>query len=384
MFDNKIKSVSLRNNRRGMVRLHIIPVLVWLITLASIVFLFNTRIQRFEVIGMAHSKTWQISAVTTGRIKTLHVELFDSVSKGQVIASLGSELIEAQLSTFKAEISKLAAELNVERDRLNVEAQDRRNDLIAERRRFSVNVESARLSTLELMAIIEPDRILLKNYQAEIDIEKELLVIGAISTTYNIKKAQAQYDALDRKIEKNEDLLDQAKSNAALTIKRRDEFLSIQPVNPSPDIVLDAIRKAIDVQEHLMRELVVQSASLTLKSPADGIVTEISGRAGEVVTPGFAILTISQTDPTEIIAYAGDATHHIIKQGQKVQLVKSGLKPQIAESQIVQIGPVIDVVPARLQMNPNLPQWGRPFLVKVPPGMKLAPGEKVGIRGLYK
>jgi multidrug resistance efflux pump len=384
MYNHNIKSAHPANNRKGMVRLHVIPVLVWLGALAGVVFLFSTRIQRFEVIGMAHSKTWQISSETTSRIKNLNVELFARVTKDQIIASLDSEFIKARLNTIKAEAAKLAAELNAAKDLLKVEAQDRRNDLVAEHRRFSANVESAKLAILELKAIIEPDRILLKDYQAEIDIEMELRVTGATTSVYNIQKAQAQYDTLARKIEKNEELLAQAKINTDATIKRRDDFLSTQSVNPSPDIALAAISKAIDVQMQLMEELIVQSESLTLKSPADGIVTEIYLKTGEVVTPGLAILKIAQTETTEVIAYASDSTHNIIKQGQKVQLVKNGATPQIAHSQITQIGPAIDIVPERLQTHPDLTQWGRPFLVKIPPGMKLAPGEKVGIRGLHQ
>lgn len=383
MYDKLSKSLAAKNNRKGMISLHVIPVLVWLCALTVVIFLFNSRIQRFEVIGVAYSKTWQLSAETTGRIKTLNIELFGRVTKDQVIASLDSELIEARLNTINAEIAKLTAELKAAKDQLEVDAQDRDNDLMLERRRFAANVESARLAILELKAVIEPDRILLKDYEAEIKIEKELHLNGATASTYNIEKAQAQYDTLYRKIEKNEELLAQAELNAEQAIKRRDELFNTQSVNLSPDIALDAISKSIDVQQQLMEELIVQSAALTLKAPADGIVTVIFQRPGEVVTPGLSILTISQEKPTEVIAYASDSMHNSLKQYQKVQIVKNGATPQIAFSQITQIGPAIDVLPERLSIRQDIMQWGRPFMVSIPPNMTLAPGEKVGIRGLH-
>ena len=367
-----------------MIRLHVIPLIVWIGVLGVVTILFNTRIQRFEVIGMAYSNTWQVSAAETGRIKTLHVDLYDTVAKDQVIATLSSEHIKARLNTIKAEIAKLSADLNAEQDRLTVEAQNRHNDLFAEYRRFSASVESIRLDILKLQAVIEPDRILLKDYQLEINIEKELLINGVISSTMKAEKAQAQYDTLSRKIEMNQLLLEQAQKNLTEAEKRRDEYLKIKPANVSTDIALKAISKAIDVQEQLMEELRIQSDALTLKAPADGIVTEIFARAGEVATPGIAILTIAQNEPTEVIAYASDAIHNIVSRGQKVQLVKNGLTPQITESEVTQVAPRIDMVPERLQTNPNLPQWGRPIMIKIPPGMKLIAGEKVGIRGLHK
>jgi hypothetical protein len=38
-------------------------------------------------------------------------------------------------------------------------------------------------------------------------------------------------------------------------------------------------------------------------------------------------------------------------------------------------------MPQRLWRNPNIPQWGRPVLIDIPPGLSLVPGEVVGIRG---
>jgi len=40
------------------------------------------------------------------------------------------------------------------------------------------------------------------------------------------------------------------------------------------------------------------------------------------------------------------------------------------------------LMPERLWVNPNIPEWGRPILIKIPPGLELVPGELVGVRGL--
>ena len=55
---------------------------------------------------------------------------------------------------------------------------------------------------------------------------------------------------------------------------------------------------------------------------------------------------------------------------------------EIAQSQILSIGPTMELIPQRLWRNPNMPQWGRPVLVGIPPGFVLVPGEMVGIRRL--
>jgi len=370
--------------RSGSVRLHFLPVVVWLVALGAVVFLFSNRVQRFEVIGMADAVKWQITPLERGRVSNLYVGLFDKVTKDQVIATLDSQLVQARLNTIKAEIARLQAELIATKDTLDAEAHNRKVELALDARRFFADVESARLRILQLKAVIEPDKILLNDFAAEIAIEKQLIESAASSTDYNLSKAQAQYDTLSRKITENQHLLAQAEIAAKAAEERRDEFSSTHLVDPSVDASLEALRKAIDVQNRLMDEVSVEVRSLAIKAPADGIVSELFTRPGEVALPQSPILTIAESDPQLVVAYASDASSGIIRQGQSVELIKHGLKPQVARSQIVEVGPVIDVVPQRLLQNPDIPQWGRPFTVKAPPGMKLIPGEKVGIRGLHK
>ncbi len=105
-------------------------------------------------------------------------------------------------------------------------------------------------------------------------------------------------------------------------------------------------------------------------------------RPGEVVLAGDSILSIAQSKPTEIIAYARREQLGLIREGMPVQLVKNTEPAQIASSQITHLGPIMEVMPQRLWKAPDIPEWGRPMLITIPPGLKLMPGELVGIRGL--
>jgi hypothetical protein len=140
---------------------------------------------------------------------------------------------------------------------------------------------------------------------------------------------------------------------------------------------------------------------LVVKAPADGIVIQIQANAniaalrrpgegilrrpGEVVLAGDPILTIAERQPTEVVAYARENQVNWVREGMAVELVElaqSGGKAQVGRSQILRVGPSIEQMPQRLWRNPGVPQWGRPFLVKIPPGMTLVIGERVGIRKL--
>ena len=101
-------------------RLHLLPVLVWLGALACVVVLFSRRSQRFEVLGIAQGQIHQVAATCPARLKSVSVRLFDTVTKGQTIAVANTvleneqprALLQAQLETALAEIEHLTGSPN--------------------------------------------------------------------------------------------------------------------------------------------------------------------------------------------------------------------------------------------------------------------------------
>ena len=380
-----MRRISPENFQRGSLRLHILPVLVWLVALAGVVVLFRHRSQRFEVLGIAQGQVHQIAATCDGRLKSVPVHLFDKVSQGDTLAVidtvLDNENLQAQLATASVEIQHLMAELVPAQDRLLAEAADRETGWITTHRRFSVDVEGARLRVLEFKTLLETDRIMLEDLAVEVKIVQGLLNEDAV-TDYQLQKVKVQYDTLAKKIEENEHLLAQTESDLIQNQKRRDELVHSQPYHPSVDSALEVIRKAIKVQEQRVEELLAKRVALVLESPIDGMVSQIQRRAGEAVLAGDPILAVAEARPGEIIAYASINQLNWVKERMEVKLIKNSVPPQIANSQIVHVGPAMELMPQRLWQNPNVPQWGRPVLIKIHPDLKLIPGEIVGIRGL--
>lgn len=360
---------------------HILQTFIWLAALGAVVMLFQKRVQRFQLVGIAQGQQRQIAATSTGRLKSLHVELFDPVVKEQVVAALDNSLLTAELATTQAEIERLQAELIATQDQLEVESADKDSQTITEHRRFAMDIEQSRLEILKLRAAIEPDLILLKNLQVEIDIENNLLQKGTIAAEYGLAKAQTQYDTLAKRIEENQNLLAQARLDFAKAEKRLVDFKEQELIYATVEVALEPIRRAINIQEKQIEELVLQSSTLILKSPFEGVVSQIFIRVGEAVLPGVPILTIIETTPTEIVAYTDEKQTDSLREGQRVELIKGGTEPKVAYSQVVSVGPAVELMPERLWRTPNVPQYGRPLLIKIPPELKLIPGEMVGVRG---
>ncbi|MFZ0035142.1 MAG: HlyD family efflux transporter periplasmic adaptor subunit [Sedimentisphaerales bacterium] len=393
----------IKTYRSGSLRPHILPILIWLVTAAVVSMLFYHRSQRFEVVGMAQGQVRQIATTCTGRLKDVPLELFQEVRKGDVVAIIDTlpdnEHLEAELAVANAEVQRLTAELAHTQQTLLAEAANLETDRTATQRRFYVDVENARLRVLDLKTQLETDRISLEGLELSI---KAYFTQNSSDQNdviyYKLQKMRADRDAMAKKIEDNQNLLAQAGSNLKQTEQRRDEFDQRQLQHPPVDSALEVVRGAIKVQEQRIDGLLAKREPLVLKSPIDGVVIQVIGRprdvalrrpgefvvlkAGEVVLAGETVVTIAETTPHEIIAYAGLQQFGRIREGMTVQLVKNTEPAQIANSKVASVGATLERMPEYLWEVPNIPQWGRPVLIPIPPGFKLIPGEMVGIKGL--
>ena len=393
-------------------RLHLLPILVWLGALACVIGLFSRRSQRFEVLGMARGEIRQIAVSCTGRLTDIRVDLFEQVAAGQTLAVVDTVLdsesmveaeLRSQLDATIAAIEHLTAQLVPTQETLMAEKADREINLAVEMRRFRVDADQARLQILALNAQIASDRVLLADLAAEVDIIEALVKEDAVAP-YELQKAKAQHDSLAKKVQENEILLAQTEADLVQAKERLDSFAQRQLVHPSVDGVLEVIRKEIRVQEELVHGLVKQLEALRarrvieLKAPFAGVVISIQGRAnqailrrpgedvirqiGEVVRAGDSILALAEFTPSEIVAYVSETQLGLIQEKAPVEIIKSRTPEQKAQCHVDSVGPALELMPEQLWLNPAFPQWGRPIIIRIPEGMELVAGELVGIRTL--
>ncbi len=391
---------------------HAVPVMVWLVAVASVSWLFYQRAQRFEIVGIARGQVLQIAATSTGRIREIPVEIYRAVQTGQTLAVIdtildneqGEEVkLRSELASVTAEIDHLAAQLVPTQEKMQAETADVQNNRAGDLRRFTVDVEDIQLRVLGLQGTIATDQMARTRLLSEAEALGKLVEEEAIAP-YQQEKLKVEEQGLAKKIEANEKLLAQAKLDRESAQQRLDEFMQQTVVRPSEDSALEVIRKGIRVQEERMTGLLEQIKALRsrqaveLKSPIDGVVIPISlrendaqhqrpgeqvmRRTGEVVRAGDPILAVAAIQPAEIVAYVNEQQVGLIKEKMGVELVKTTTPAEISRSQIVSVGPTMELIPQRLWRSPNIPQWGRPVLVGIPPGFVLVPGEVVGIRVL--
>jgi len=410
-----MKTISSRNYLSSM-RVHFVPIVVWLGTVLIIVALFSYRTRRYEMAGVAQGQIHQIAATCTGRLESVSVELFDKVRKGQVLAVVNGVLpdeptrseLGAQLAALQAGIAQIAAESKAARAEYVARVDSDKTEWVADGRSFATDASDAELRVLELTTEIETDQALADELGVAI---KRFLVGGGLSdgndvAVYDLQLLKAQKATFEKTIEYNKRARERLQREVKASIARESEFKGKhEPYLGTSDQDAEEVR--ITQTEVLEREKDVVLAqleslekreSLELKSPIDGFIIPILGnsneiglhrpgenllrRAGEVVSAGEPIFAVAEAEPREIVAYVNEKQLGRVQKGTAVKLIKNTEPAQIARSQVTYVSPVIERIPERLWISPTIPQWGCAVLIGVPPGLKLVSGELVGIKGL--
>ena len=380
--------IRLRSSR---LFLRVLPVIVWLGAVASVVGLFHRRSARFEIVGIAQPQVRQIAATCDGRLINVPVQLFDKVKKDDIVAELtvvlDDEHIDAKVETIKAQMDHVEAQLRELRRNYEAEIINRRSEWWAEMRAFTADVVTSRLRIFELNATIEHDKTISANQDHEIrafTYDNQNVLDTDIKKRNELKTMKNNHVTLDKKIKENEKLLAKYQKELDDAMSRKEVYdVNFLPAfGTEPNEAQDVIRKAKIVLQRQMEELLARREKLVLRAPCDGYISQIPSRPGEAIMQGAEILRIAEENTRVIIAYADEGVVGELATGKEVEIVKDSEPEQIAWSQITYIGPAVEQLPQRLWRNPNFPQWGRPMLIDIPPGMTLIPGELVGIRGL--
>ncbi len=410
-----MQRISSRNNLNSM-RVHFEPLVVWLGTVVIIVALFSHRTIRYEMAGVAQGPVYQIASVCAGRLESVSVELFDKVTKGQVLAVVNGVLpdeptrseLGAQLAALQAGIAQIAAESKAARAEYVAQVDSGKTEWVADARAFATDASDTKLRILELTTDIETDQALVEELSVAI---KRFMVGGSLSdgndvAVYDLLLLKAQQATIAKKIEYNKRAREQLQLEVTAMIARESEFKGKhEPYLGTSDEEAEEVRirqvEALERDKDVVLaqlEALENRASLELKSPIDGIIIPIPGnsnevdlrrpgenfmrRAGEMVSPGEPIFAVVETEPREIVAYVNESQLGRVREGTAVRLIKNTEPVQMAMSQVTYVSPVLERMPERLWVSPTVPQWGRAVLIGIPPGLELVSGELVGIRGL--
>jgi multidrug resistance efflux pump len=358
-----------------------LPVIVWSLALLLALWLLSGRAQRFEYIGLAEAMTYEISAAAEGRLDVVLVDLYDHVEAGDVVASLDPAVVEAEIQTANATLSRMRAELEKARIELLAARGQNRAGWVSDLRRFQIDEEQRRLDLLALKVDIESDEVEAERLALERERSLPLLETG-IMGQMEYEALKLDHEAVERRLTENRVLLEKTEEEYQSARTRRVAFEADLPAVPEAEPLLQPLRAAVQEETLRLQEIQVRRADLVLRSPVSGQVNQVLARAGQSVVPGEPIVTITENAPREIIAYLDESDDRLVSRTERVRLVSVGRPELAAESWVVRVGQSLDPLPARLWTDPARPSYGRAVVIAGVPDLQLAPGERVSVRFL--
>lgn len=236
----------------------------------------NNKESKVFVSGNIEAIEVDLSFRISGQIKTLNVDEGDRVARGQVIATLDTDTLEALRGVAKAEIAAARATL----DELE---EGTREEEIARSRALMKAAESK-----------------LKNAEDEYQRYKSLREEGAISQSLFENKLTTYTVALEEFNNASQHLRELVKGPREQEIR--------------------AARARLERATWELNKIELDIEHSVLTTPVSGVVLVKANELGEVVLPGATVATIAEIDEVWLKGYISEEDLGKVKHGQEAEI----------------------------------------------------------------
>lgn len=332
-------------------RLQAMPVVVFALVCLAVGLLWRQVVIPASVVGEVEVVTSVVASVQAGSLTSLAVDRFAPVTKGQEIGQVAIARAEVLATTLAA----IQADLESAGVRLESSAWNR-----------AQNFEEMQLGLLNaqvLLAVAKPGLA-----EAELEFKRDQELAGGGKSVIS----QAQLELTRAKRDRLQAEVTQRTSVIAAYEKALQRLQASQLTDASAGI---ARQVAAD-----RAKFEAAQKPIPLIAPFDGVVTRVLKRSGDTVAAGEEILSITATNPTRIIGYVPSPAQVIPKVGDPVEIRTRSPRRETIRSQVLQVGSQYELFDTTLiSPNMNLKARALTFLVGLPPGLKLLPGEIVDL-----
>jgi len=190
-----------------------------------------------------------------------------------------------------------------------------------------------------------------------------------------------QRDVVRKRVEANKQVLQETEKRRVRWEQQRAAY--VEEEKKALKMQLEPLQAAIETQITRIEELVLQIKSLLIRSPLTGTITAIDAWPGQNLQAGAPIMTIAATEGQYILSYVRQDTGVRPRVGMVVAVSVRTLPRFRGSTEVVQVGPQVELIPPHQLRDPNVPEWGVPVVIGIPPDLKrqvtLRPGELVDV-----
>jgi multidrug resistance efflux pump len=407
-------------------RKRIVPVVILALLALGGYYLYSTNRLPFvstvstfadSVSGFIEGEEISIAAEIGGRIEIVAVDEGDPVTKGQELvrldrATLDAQIAQAQaaLETAKAQLAQVKAGARAEDIR---QAEAALAQAIAQRdgaKRAWDNAAAVRDTPQELDVRIAAAEAQLRAAKAQIEVaqanaitaktrvdaaggvdqvrvEGKALVNAWWAAEATLQAAVANYNGAAKTLQILNDMrarpltlnpqVDAAKAqyDAAVTAvdiaQARLDATKAGPTKEQVNVAEAAVKQA----EAALGVLQVQSSKMTLKSPANGIVTRRVAHTGEIAAPNASLLTIANLETVKLTIYVPETQIGQIKIGQTIPIQVDSFPGKVFQGKVIFIASQAEFTPRNVQTKTERVNTVFAVKVQIPnPQMELKPG----------
>lgn len=335
-------------------RIETLPLLVFAAGVAIVAMLWRSAATAPALVAEAELIQTEVRSARGGVLLELVAEPLQMVRAGQVLGrvrTVPADEAAAELAQLRAEIEALA----VGRE---PEIGGRRLMADQDRLRLEWMKERAALAALRMEAL-----------QAEADLSRQSVLF---------ERGVATEEALDTARRLNAGLVDQLAMQERLVAELTPRAEQSGPVADADQTLAAALRAA----EAELRYAEARVAPEMLLAPVDGVVVRVVRSPGETVLPGEPLLYVSPPASTRLVGFIRQPVDRELRPGLTVEVRTRDARPQVAETEILAVGRVLEPIPPTLLAlldRADSPELGLRLHFALPEGMELRPGEQVDI-----
>jgi multidrug resistance efflux pump len=231
--------------------------------------------------GAAEALKADVIAQEQSTIRSLLVEMFAEVSKGDYVGMLDDSSLNAEIDVLNAGRKVVEAEIGAERARLVQEESDRLRSMDIDGRRLALDVETARMELLDRKVAEQVHQIELQRLAVNFQRIERLAEEGSVSAA-EADDIRLQMEAVAKDIEENESVIATAEANLQAS-KDRLSALAIEQ-GPATEDSLESYLHPLSTEVAELnaqtRQLELSRERWVLKAPIDGVVVSVYRRVG--------------------------------------------------------------------------------------------------------
>ena len=310
--------------------------------------------------GFSEAIPLNVASAAGGRMIELRVGVGHTVKAGDIIAKLDPKPFELERQRVLAERSMLEA------------------TLLAETSKEEDSVTRAEVWRLRTVAGAQGDQAALAALDREIQRLNGLLADQLIKAS-DVEPVLRERDALAARVRSYESA--KQAGRAGLGGKRATGKVSAH--SAAVQLRVAPLRQELVVNQAELDEIDFKISTLVLKAPADGYVSTIVRRPGEMLAPNEAAVIIVAHRPGVFEIYIPSRELRPLSVGMTALVSRTGLISRSVRGRVIEVSPTVVEMPPRLRSSPQVPLWGRLIRVDVshdPVLRELPPGEEVRIR----